>query len=91
MGDDEKKPKNELAFLLGGVRRTFLRDARAIALGACIGVVLGFLGAYFLGVSAQSGIKFGALVGAFVGLSARSHMSRLFDYDRHPAGRDPES
>lgn len=91
MSDDKNKAANEWAFLGRGILRTVLRDIKAIALGVCIGAFLGFLGAYLLGVSAQSGTKIGALLGAFVALSARSHLSRLFDYDQQAPDRDRES
>ena len=91
MKDDNEKPTNEWAFLGRGISRTFVRDIKAIAFGVITGAILGFLGAYFLGLSAQFGLKFGALAGAFVGLSARSHLSKLFDYDKPAPDRDRDS
>jgi hypothetical protein len=85
-----KKPTNERAFLARGISRTFLRDVKAITFGLCIGVILGVIGAYLLGLSAQFGLKFGALVGAFIALSARSHLSRLFDYEHPPHDKDSD-
>jgi hypothetical protein len=79
MSNDDKDPVNEWAFLGRGVLRTFVRDIVAIAVGVGIGVILGLVGAYILGFSPQFGIKFGALIG----LSARSLLSRLFDYTIH--------
>ena len=89
--NNDKKPTNEWAFLGRGISRTFLRDVKAIAFGVCIGVVLGVVGAYLLGLSAQFGLKFGALVGAFIALSARSHLSRLFDYEHPTHDKDTDS
>jgi uncharacterized transporter YbjL len=83
MSNDDKDPVNEWAFLGRGVLRTFVRDIVAIAVGVGIGVILGLVGAYILGFSPQFGIKFGALVGALIGLSARSLLSRIFDYTIH--------
>ncbi len=91
MSNHKKKPANILAFVGRGVVRTFLRDVKATVFGVCIGAILGFLGAYLLGFSAQSGTKFGALVGACVALLARSHFHRLFEYDQPAPDRDPDS
>ncbi|WP_022704855.1 hypothetical protein [Pseudorhodobacter ferrugineus] len=91
MSNDDKDPVNEWAFLGRGVLRTFVRDIIVIAGSVFISAVIGFSMAYILGFSSQFGIKFGALVGAFIGLSARSHMSRLFDYDHPPRDRNPDA
>ncbi|MEL7177409.1 MAG: hypothetical protein AAGK28_12895 [Pseudomonadota bacterium] len=88
---NDKKPTNEPVFLGRGITRTFLRDVKAVATGVCIGVFLGILGAYLLGLTAQFGLKFGALFGAFIALSARSHLSRLFEYDQKPTDKDPDT
>lgn len=89
--NNDKKPTNEWAFLGRGISRTFLRDLKAIGFGVVIGVVLGVLGAFLLGLSAQFGIQFGALVGAFIALSARSHLSKLFDYEHPPNDKESDS
>ena len=89
--NNDKKPTSEWVFLGRGISRTFLRDLKAIGSGVCIGVILGVLGAFLLGLSTQFGLQFGALVGAFIALSARSHLSKLFDYEHPPNDKDPDS
>lgn len=87
--DDE--PKNEWAFLGRGILRTFARDIKATAIGVLIGAILGLLASYILGLSAQFGIKFGALTGAAAALLARSHFSRLFDYEQSSSDKRPDA
>ncbi|MEZ5731719.1 MAG: hypothetical protein R3D97_05265 [Paracoccaceae bacterium] len=85
-----KRPSDEWAFLGRGVLRTLVLDVMATVLGACIGAALGLFAAYVLGLSFLFGAKFGALLGAFAALSARSHIHRLFDYDKTATDKDPK-
>ena len=77
-------PMKDLAFLGRGIRRTILRDATAVALGAAAGALLGLIGAWVLGLSTGFGVRFGLLAGAFLGLAGRSLLRPLFDYDARP-------
>ena len=83
MKDDKPGASEEFAMLGRGVLRTFIRDVLAVALGAGIGALLGLICVYVFGLSFGA-VKIGALIGAFGALVARSHLSRLFEYDRRP-------
>ena len=66
-----------------GVRRTFIRDVVAVALGAGIGALLGLICVYIVGLGFGA-VKLGALLGVVIALSARSSFGKLFEYDQEP-------
>ncbi len=85
--DEDEKPRNEFAFLGRGITRTLIRDTKMVLAGGVAGALLCALIAYFMGISVQTGLKFGALLGAFFGIAVGARSRALFDYGETPNKR----
>ncbi|XHY15448.1 hypothetical protein SuNHUV7_02220 (plasmid) [Pseudoseohaeicola sp. NH-UV-7] len=90
MKDRNDKSEEALPILKRGFLEKFINDLKSLAIGVCIGAVLGLIASYFLGISAQSGLKIGALTGAIVAL-LKGAIAPKINFDQRPPDKGPDS